>query len=543
MYSLLEDVLLRTGQRHGFRKRLFALLDGDRSLGELRKTSRVVRDLVDQEPERVFRKLYLLSVDLDNPANLECLKRPAPFCHTLTITIGGEQPDDSPPQTNTVGETIKDMRARRPQSKYSVASNMPPPGLPPSPRTSAWQRRAAARQSYTAKGMAQHSQMRIPSSASILSIDSTSPPASSAYSLAQIPSAAPPTRPVSPTTSILNLYTNRGPLTLPYAKQRTALTSAYLSLLPHFLNLHTLRLRLRTANPAWPGLTNSETDLTALRTALETLPNPPIYLHKLILSPVHAAGVLHMRWHGFSAFGSAPATAQAFWKRITTLELHVRNPYTANRVTERQSEMFAKVLRDYLSSFAPTLQCLRFLWLESEGPDPFLLSTPTSSASNSFNNSTTTITPATAPTTPEHLHFPKLEELWLGSLKTPYKTLQTLYPAHTPNLQSVKILRSTHRGSLTGLTAVEAAEAWVEVLLGDLSPRAASGGVVLGQGSRGAVGARGKSSVYSFYEYEGYTPIGGERGSEDVGARVAGAREGGGGVSRGSREVGLLLDL
>ncbi|GAB7360785.1 hypothetical protein MBLNU230_g0772t1 [Neophaeotheca triangularis] len=366
-------------------------------------------------------------------------------------------------------------------------------------------RRAASRQDYTQKGMGQHSQIgRMRSSSSTTSTGTPLPKGSSIYSLPSLPESEPSARRISLTSSILNLYSKRTAKSqfCTHAKTRAIITSKYLALLQHFHTLHDLHIRTPTGNPGWAGLTPLETHLTALRTALETCPNPFPNLNKLTLSPTHAMGILHLRWNGFSAFGSATSQAPQFWRHITTLDLHLRNPYTAAKppLSEQQGALFAKALRDYLASLAPTLQNLRFFWLEGEGPCPFGLA-HTDTSTNTAPTTSSHASLATTSTAQQPSRFPHLQTISLASLRHPYATLRALHPSQTPSLLSAKILRSTHRGSLA-LTELERAGAWLEVPLEELRKSGMDGGE--GQGVyHGGYGDRGESSVYSFYEFGG----------------------------------------
>lgn len=122
--------------------------------------------------------------------------------------------------------------------------------------------------------------------------------------------------------------------------------------------------------PPWPGYQAVEKSLVAIRQALESTPLPS--MSSLRLDPIHAIGILHLRWAGATAFEGADWMAGTFWSRIRTLDIGLMNP--AGLLAKDHQRMFIKVLHDYLGSFSGSIEELRFRWLgASLGPNPLFL--------------------------------------------------------------------------------------------------------------------------------------------------------------------------
>ncbi len=119
----------------------------------------------------------------------------------------------------------------------------------------------------------------------------------------------------------------------------------------------------------WSGYSSAEQSLVTLREALES--STLSYMTTLRLDPIHAIGLLHFRWSGGAAYGSAHWTAGRLWKRISVLDLSLANP--ARLLGHDQQNTLIKVLHDYLNSFAPTLSELCFRWANAPGPNPIFL--------------------------------------------------------------------------------------------------------------------------------------------------------------------------
>ncbi|GAB7347566.1 hypothetical protein MBLNU459_g4454t2 [Dothideomycetes sp. NU459] len=123
-------------------------------------------------------------------------------------------------------------------------------------------------------------------------------------------------------------------------------------------------------DPAWPGCTDIEGLLIILRICIER--TNPLHLRTVRLNPIHAMGIMHLRWAGPGTYGEAPASRNNVWQKLESLEMHITSPYTPDQLSRSQQQIFEKVLYDYLSSFSRTLVKLKFLWLEGEGINPLL---------------------------------------------------------------------------------------------------------------------------------------------------------------------------
>jgi hypothetical protein len=124
-------------------------------------------------------------------------------------------------------------------------------------------------------------------------------------------------------------------------------------------------------DPAWPGCTNIESALVILRITLERV--NPEHLHTVCLSPIHAMGIMHLRWAGAGAYGEACASSNPVWSRLKVLKLEIISPYTEGRLSTRQKRLFEKIFVDYLQSFTRILIQLDLSWLGAAGPNPFVV--------------------------------------------------------------------------------------------------------------------------------------------------------------------------
>jgi hypothetical protein len=123
-------------------------------------------------------------------------------------------------------------------------------------------------------------------------------------------------------------------------------------------------------DPAWPGCTDIESTLVILRITLERV--NPKHLHTVCLSPIHAMGIMHLRWAGAGAYGEACASRNPVWSRLKVLKLGILSPYTEGRLTICQKRLFEKIFVDYLQSFSRTLVHLELSWIGAAGPNPFV---------------------------------------------------------------------------------------------------------------------------------------------------------------------------
>ena len=209
-------------------------------------------------------------------------------------------------------------------------------------------------------------------------------------------------------------------------------------ILHYFPRLEALTLRV-DGDPFWPGRTEVEDMLITLRIAIEN--SNKHKLRKLCLAPIHAMGIIHLRWLSMGAFGNANATGTDVWRTITTLDMRIQNPFVLDRLTESQAVMFRKCLYDYLRSFAPTLHVLRLVWLGGDGPGPLTLHLCAGLEQRSA------------------LQWPRLEELWIGCIVLPRREIQ-LASEHASNVTQFMVLRSTRRDS--SMDAHDSS-AWIDV--------------------------------------------------------------------------------
>ncbi|KXS96099.1 hypothetical protein AC578_7777 [Pseudocercospora eumusae] len=189
-------------------------------------------------------------------------------------------------------------------------------------------------------------------------------------------------------------------------------------------------------DPAWPGRTNVEQLLNMLRIALER--GQPPNLRTITLDPIHAAGLIHLRWNGFAAFVERPFRPQhdcagmsrprhnaEIWTKLMTLDLRLRNPVATKSLTISQTTMTLKLLEDYLRSFSRNLRCLRFIWLDAAGPSPLALDEQDALQER------------------RPITWPRLAELCLGNTTEVDHTLQLL-PVLAPNVTIFKVLRDAY---------------------------------------------------------------------------------------------------
>ena len=168
-------------------------------------------------------------------------------------------------------------------------------------------------------------------------------------------------------------------------------------------------------------------------------------LRELVLSPIHAQGLMYLRWSSFGAFGRVP-TRQHVWKQLETLDLRVQSPFASGDFDEQDCTMFKKVLCNYLRSLHKTLRVLRVVWLGREGPSLVMLHNETGLEGRL------------------PIKWLRLEELCVGNISLPFQTVDAAKDL-APSLKSLKMLRSTHREST--LANSSDSSAWFNVELGD----------------------------------------------------------------------------
>jgi len=219
------------------------------------------------------------------------------------------------------------------------------------------------------------------------------------------------------------------------------LKQIWTSLFWHFKQLRSLTMQVN-GDCGWPGRTEIEDTLVALRIALEQSPMPE--LKTFTLSPVHAMGIQHLCWSGFGVFGSSSGKVSV-WQKLDTLDLRIVNPVTLD---DEQLVMFRKVLYNYLASFSSTIRVLRLVWIGAEGPCPLRLD----------------LEPGLYGRPP--IQWRKLEELWIGNAVAPDSEDKKTLP---PAVRSFRMLRSTHKQSTT--VDPNDSSAWLDIAFRDNGPK------------------------------------------------------------------------
>lgn len=417
MVSKLEDTLLRCSKGNGrIRAALFKYQDGH-DLRRLRIASRTLHDLTDHFPQRLFSHLFA-RLPRAGSRGLAALRTVLPFCHDLVIIFG------SPPVAKVIKLKWKWQSGKPPENNLAQNES--------EARTSAKQRWKNIRK-VLATG-----------------------PLSSDFTERFLQSQK---APESSTRSSRSSFPQQASESTASAASQASSQQLWTDLLALPKELRSLTLRVHS-DKAWPGRTAIEASLVDLRMAIDSVAPP--HLKNVRIMPIHALGILHLRWSTFGAFGSTPTQPTLFWHGLHTLDLQIQNPFVIHqKLSEAQQGMFRKILHDYLRSFANTLKCLRFVWLDAEGPSPVTLDLEPSLAGAR-----------------DPVLWRALESIWLGNVTLPHRTIMLL-PERTVKSVQLKMLRSTHRHSRA---LFEDADAWVEVLLGEKMvesggrERAASGG-------------------------------------------------------------------
>ena len=390
MVSKFEDSLLRCKRDDGaFRKKLFQYLDdGGSTLRSLRTVSRVLLDLVDHHPGRMFRMLYV-DAPIRSSKSTRSLETLAPLCYSLTIKVGyAEHYSNSRNNSSASASTrLSDEFVRRSQDLMQTFMGQ-----------KKWPRSNSKRGSLQS-----HRQ----------SIESTR---------TKFRASMPP-----------------GQLPITERKQQHDARELWTGLLSRFRQLRSLTLRVN-GDPAWPGRTDVEDMLVTLRIAVEQA--NLLELRTLCLGPVHAMGIIHLRWLGVGAFAGAQASAANVWLNIQTLDLWIHSPFGSRKLTPPQETMFKKILYEYLRSCAPSIRCLRLVWLGDAGPGPL----------NLHLDQQLKDRPA--------IKWPKLEELWVGNIVEPGRMIELTHE-FAPSVSCLKILHSRHRDS--SMDDLSDSSAWIEV--------------------------------------------------------------------------------
>lgn len=407
---MLEDMLLRySNGKARLRQILLEYLD-DCSMRRMRLVSRVLHNIISGYPDRIFQQLYV-SAPWSGHTDMSSLYAVAPFCRTLTVKIGYEK-------SHIESRPRKLLQRLRPNSDPdSVKEHI----------ISAQERWRTVRKVLAISG-----RRSSPSNAT-LSVDRTSATTSSTTSSKQ------------PASSRMS---------------ETSARHAWLEVLSRCEQLQNIVISTN-GKPGWPGKTHVEDDLLDLRVALETAYLP--HVHCVRLTPMHAMGIIHLRWSGFGAFGALAVKPFNVWSNLHTLDVQLENPFSAKqRLSEPQEVMFKKILYDYMLSFAETLKRLRFVWLDEDGPSPMTLE----------------LEPGLGGCR-QAIVWSALEEVYLGNIALPHRTIRLLPERVARAGVQLKTLRSTHRHSRAKW---DDDSAWVKVLL-DFTPHDTEPGNVLSQAS------------------------------------------------------------
>lgn len=410
MVSMLEDMLLRyINGTARLRQLLLEHLDNC-SLRKMRLVSRVLHSIISGYPHRIFEELYVSPRWLDN-TETGSLNAVAPFCRILTVKIGYEK-------AHTESRPRKLLQILRPNSDpKSVKEHS----------TTARERWRMVR--------------------AVLAISSRKPsPSSTAPSVDQFSATTPSTTSSKqPASSRLSGISAR---------------HAWVVFLSKCGHLQSIIIKTN-GKSGWPGKTHVVDDLTNLRLALEAVHLS--HVRRVTLTPVHAIGIVHLRWSGFGAFGALAVKPFNVWSNLHTLDVQLENPFSAkHRLSESQRVMFKKILYDYLLSFAETLKCLRFIWLDEDGPSPMTLE----------------LEPGLEGWR-QAIVWTALEEVYLGNIALPHRTIRLLPERVVSASVQLKTLRSTHRQSRVNW---DDETAWVNVLL-DFTPHDIQRGNAFSQAS------------------------------------------------------------
>jgi hypothetical protein len=394
MVSMLEDMLLRYSNGEARLRNLVLKCLDDYSLRNLRLISRLLHDLLNRYSDRMFGQLFL-PAPWSYHTDSSSLNAVAPFCRVLRIKLGLEK-------AHTEHKIRRFLQNQRPTEKsLTVDDNIS----------------ARERWRNVRHALAISSRRSSPSSAT------TSIDRSSATTRTTISSNQPPSSSKISATSAKHVW-------IAFLSKCEKLQSITIS---------------ANGEPGWPGKTQVEDDLVDLRVALEGVQLP--HVRCVRLTPIHAMGIVHMRWSGFGAFDAVSANSCHIWSNLHTLDLQLENPFLPkHKLSEWQQVMFKKILYDYLLSFAATLKCLRFIWRGEDGPSPMTLD----------------LEPGLEGCR-QAIVWSALEGVYLGNILLPYRTIRLLPERVTKAGVCLKTLRSTHRHSRVNF---EDENAWVQVLLG-----------------------------------------------------------------------------
>jgi hypothetical protein len=216
-------------------------------------------------------------------------------------------------------------------------------------------------------------------------------------------------------------------------------TSEWPTLFMDLPNLRTLTIRTETLRPMAGWNTVAHT-LVAIRVGIEaTGPDPDeeygwdnedeeddegaMRLTTIRLAPFHASYIPFLQWSG-PALGVANPRAAAVWDRIKEVEVQLCRKISDK--SPHQDITMLKSIQSWLRSFNPTLQALKWHWLDWDGAHPLgidlILNTRDSSA--------------------PWLVLPQLRELWIGRCDSRVErdVIRTLLKERARKLQTYLVL-------------------------------------------------------------------------------------------------------
>ncbi|KAF7190595.1 hypothetical protein HII31_07754 [Pseudocercospora fuligena] len=397
MVSTFEDVL--AGDKGRIRSTLFSYLNDGASLYTLRSVSRALKDAVDGRPMGLFRQLYI-HLPFPKP---QLIHEPADALASQTLPNGKKKkrprymvPHNLPSLWNIAPFctclTIKVMYGAS-RSPYELGDSLARVKLV---QEAALKRRTSMNPLQRSMWKARHEPYQEPESSMALSVPKQETMCDDEWTL--------------------DLYN-------------------WESIFRSLRSLVQLTISVN-GDPAWPGRTNVEQLVNMLRIALER--GQPPNLRTITLDPIHAAGLIHLRWNGFAAFIERPFRPPhdsagiprprhnaEVWTKLMTLDLRIRNPVATKSLTTVQTTMTLKLLEDYLRSFSRNLRCLRFIWLDAAGPSPLALDEQEALQER------------------RPITWPRLTELCLGNTMEVDHTLMLL-PVLAPNVTTFKVLRDAY---------------------------------------------------------------------------------------------------
>lgn len=396
--SKFENTFMRlSSDLYPFRERLCQYLGHDETL-RLRLLSRMIRRLLGYQHYRMFRKLYV-QAPLPEPSTMTfLLTAAAPYCEDLTIIVGSANASQQP----ILSGPSSRLSHRMQEFTEAVTQKLLEIGL------DAESRRDSGNSATTTLKSLMSTVVGGPSSRSSLS---------------------------SSEKEALERQLRK-------ERQDAEITNWH-TFLTYFGRIKSLTLCIH-GDATWPGRTEVEDTVVSLRCAIEQSYLPKLQTFEA--APVHAMGIIHLQWNCFSAFGQALASRTEVWQQIETLDLRIRYP---SAVDKAKQLMFKQLLYNYLDSFAPSLRCLRLVWVGAEGPSPLALDYEPGIDDR----------PA--------IEWPKLEELWLGNTSHMDLTIRSISEL-APSVITTKRLRPTWRESWK-VDATDA-DAWIEIVPPSGSP-------------------------------------------------------------------------